>query len=476
MDMDTFDELDRLLANIDAYSAMMADLSVEEQRCAGEGYTAQATDLSAEGRSFLDDVYTTQMTELSLEGKRFIDDFDDTLLDDTSMGYANGTNNFKYPSGVPVSPAQFSKRIALPPPRPSAPRVLYVRLLRELEFPEASTILSTFELMNMDLFSCLPRNEDLYRNAALLSGSVTEVIEASEIPIDGEIDLNAHGSKQLPIPPSNEWEIPNYVEAVQQFFLSELRAREESYLKLFLGYCRAIVNYIKSAATRGVRGCRIMDRKSEANKRMRRMIADRYYREAARLAKVLYLHLYLSVAREISSRLCATQMQVQNVFVYMRYEWQQYRQFTCLFHPIMFNHGVVLLNGEPLQAQKLREVNYIRFKLGLPVIRCGLVEEHDKPLVEEPRFYGNLPRSSGFLTELIRSKMEAYSELRPTSPSSISNDHTYAKQLDKVNFGSTREAILDTIDTEGPLPGDPIPALSVSVRNLPAETLFSPDN
>ncbi|RXE95049.1 hypothetical protein EG866_15870, partial [Enterococcus faecalis] len=37
----------------------------------------------------------------------------------------------------------------------------------------------------------------------------------------------------------------------------------------------------------------------------------------------------------------------------LRYEWDQTRQLTCLFHPVLFNHGVVLLAGAPVPAAQL---------------------------------------------------------------------------------------------------------------------------
>ncbi|SCL76922.1 transactivating tegument protein VP16 [Spheniscid alphaherpesvirus 1] len=365
---------------------------------------------------------------------------------------------------LPVSAAS-APRMALGPPKPAAPSALYTRLLTELDFQEASSIMALLEKWNHDLFSCFPINEDLYDNAVLLSTSIDEVIESADtVKIDGiGLDLNSHGSVKFPDPPTDEGSLPAYVDAVQKFFISELHAREKVYVTLLFGYCRAFVLYMRSSTAREVRGCRVADPKAEAERKFKTSMKERYYREVARLAKVLYLHLYLSVVREVSSRLYATQMKTQTVFAYMRYAWPQLRQFTCLFHPVIFNHGVVVVEGEPLTPQRLRELNYIRNGLALPMIRCGLIEEPGHPLLDVPSFSGGLPRSSGYLLQQIRRKMETYSERHPRRHVTHLRDHSYSKQLHKPNYGSTPEAMLEPPSPETVLPCDPVPGIVLTV-------------
>ncbi|RXF07759.1 hypothetical protein EG870_16065, partial [Enterococcus faecalis] len=124
-------------------------------------------------------------------------------------------------------------------------------------------------------------------------------------------------------------ELPAYVAAVERFFVSTLRAREERYARLLDAYCRAVLRYLHAQA-----------RRDEG--RLRQLVRGRYYRDVARLARLLFLHLYVATARELSWRLHADQVVAQDVFMSLRYEWDQTRQLTCLFHPVLFNHGVVL--------------------------------------------------------------------------------------------------------------------------------------
>uniref|UniRef100_A0AAU0K8H6 Alpha trans-inducing protein n=1 Tax=Anatid alphaherpesvirus 2 TaxID=3080522 RepID=A0AAU0K8H6_9ALPH len=391
-------------------------------------------------------------------------DFDESLLPDV-----DGTQPTYNPACAP-----FARKAALPPPSPAPPSALYTRLLRELDFPEGPTVLTLLEKMNADLFTCLPLNEHLYNEAKLLSVSPEEVLDAAAedapFPSYPPIDLNAHCSLDLPVPPDDEGELPAYVDAVQRFFVAEVEARERAYLAIFLGYCRAIALYIQRQAARDARTLRGRANADETRRRAVKAVGARYYREAARIAKTLYTHLYLSVVRETSSRLRATQAPKQNVFVYMRYEWMQERQFWCLFHPVIFNHGVVMVEGRALAPKDLRALNFIRAELGLPAIRCGLVEEPGVPLTETPDFSATSPRSSGFLIQCIRTKMDRYSKLHPaTPPTSAALDHPYAKNADAVNYGSTVEGLLTEYpDPDKVLPGDPVvpPVVSSGERGI----------
>ncbi|QPI70122.1 transactivating tegument protein VP16 [Equid herpesvirus 6] len=369
------------------------------------------------------------------------------------------------------------KRPALPPPKAASPSALYQRLQGELEFPEGPALLSAMEKWNEDLFSCFPSHSDLYADEALLSTSVDEVVDAAlaaqraPLRYTPEVNLNAHGREPLPEPPVLEDDLEDYVSAVQRFFLAELRAREEHYARLLRGYCLALLQYLQNSARRQLRGAADAD---AARQRFRQVVRDRYYREAATLARLLHLHLYLSVTREVSWRLHASQVVRQGVFVSLHYSWPQRRQFECMFHPVLFNHGVALLEGRPLEFLDLQRANHRRRELGLPLVRAGLVEEDGQPLEAEPGFSGRLPRAVGFLTHQIRAKMEAYSERHPAAPACPLGEHSYSKRPgDRVSYGTTAEAMMDPPSPSAVLPGDPVPAAAVSVRRRPS-TLHLP--
>nr|P30020.1 RecName: Full=Tegument protein VP16 homolog; AltName: Full=Alpha trans-inducing protein; AltName: Full=Alpha-TIF [Bovine herpesvirus type 1.1 (strain P8-2)]CAA77682.1 alpha gene transinducing factor [Bovine alphaherpesvirus 1] len=303
------------------------------------------------------------------------------------------------------SPARF----ALPPPRPAPLAALLERMQAELGFPDGPALLRAMERWNEDLFSCLPTNADLYADAALLSADADAVVGAMYLAVPGDaerLDLNAHANQPLPAPPASEEGLPEYVAGVQAHFLAELRAREERYAGLFLGYCRALLQHLRATAARG-RGAAGAGAQAD---RLRQLVAARYYREASRLARLAFAHMYVATAREVSWRLHSQQSQAQGVFVSLYYAWPQRRQFTCLFHPVLFNHGVVALEDGFLDAAELRRLNYRRRELGLPLVRAGLVEVEVGPLVEEPPFSGSLPRALGFLNYQVRAKMGAPAE------------------------------------------------------------------
>lgn len=371
------------------------------------------------------------------------------------------------------------KRLALPPPKAASPSALYQRLQGELGFPEGQTLLSTMEKWNEDMFSALPGHVDLYTEIALLSTSVDEVVRAGldSLPTPShyspEVDLNAHGDEPFPEVPALEDDLEIYVISAQRFYLSELRAREEHYARLLRGYCVALLHYLYGSAKRQLRG-----NSSDASLmyKFKQVVRDRYYREAANLARLLYLHLYVSVTREVSWRLHASQVINQSVFVSLYYTWVQRRKFECLFHPVLFNHGVVILENDPLEFQDLQRINYRRRQLGLPLIRAGLVEEENLPLEAEPQFSGKLPRTIGFLTHQIRTKMEAYSDAHPATPIFPLTEHSYSKRMEgRPSYGTTAEAMMDPPSPSAVLPGDPVPPLTVGIRQT-AETLALPSN
>ncbi|BAV93614.1 transactivating tegument protein VP16 [Equid alphaherpesvirus 4] len=375
------------------------------------------------------------------------------------------------------SPAQ--KRLALPPPKATSPTALYQRLQAELGFPEGQAMLFAMEKWNEDMFSAIPVHVDLYTEIALLSTSVNEVVKAGldSLPIPTnyipEVDLNAHGSEPFPEVPALEDELETYVISAQRFYLSELRAREEHYSRLLRGYCVALLHYLYGSAKRQLRGA---GSDSALMHKFKQVVRDRYYRETANLARLLYLHLYISVTREVSWRLHASQVVNQGIFVSLHYTWPQRRKFECLFHPVLFNHGVVILENDPLEFNDLQRINYRRRELGLPLIRAGLIEEENLPLESEPTFSGKLPRTIGFLTHQIRTKMEAYSNAHPSTPLFPLAEHSYSKRIDgRLSYGTTAEAMMDPPSPSAVLPGDPVPPLTVGIRQT-AETLALPSN
>ncbi|ANF34842.1 transactivating tegument protein VP16 [Suid alphaherpesvirus 1] len=332
-------------------------------------------------------------------------------------------------------------------PRAASPDALYQRLISDLAFDEGPALLSAMERWNEDLFSCLPGNEDLYARLVMLSASADEVAAQVRAPTaDASVDLGVPGAEPMPRVPAVEEELPAYVAAVERFFVSTLRAREERYARLLDAYCRAVLRYLHAQA-----------RRDEG--KLRQLVRGRYYRDVARLARLLFLHLYVATARELSWRLHADQVVAQDVFMSLRYEWDQARQLTCLFHPVLFNHGVVLLSGAPVPAAQLRAVNHRRRELGLSLVRAGLIEEDGADLVEEPPFSATLPRAAGCLSHQVRIKMEAYSrEYR---------DHTYCRPPSPVaSYGSTAEALLPPPSPSAVLPCDPPPPARVSAAPL----------
>ncbi|AVW80313.1 transactivating tegument protein VP16 [Felid alphaherpesvirus 1] len=380
-----------------------------------------------------------------------IADFDESLLG--TPGYNSNLGN--------------NRLIFTHPPKPASPASLYEKLCNELNFSDGPGLLSAMEKWNEDLFSCLPRFTELYAENVLLSTSVDEVIGDLENPRKTEMicDLQVHGSEPFPEVPMVDDDLEDYITAIQGFFIAELRAREVQYSILLTEYCRAILRYLYAGARRGPRdkGKGVTD--ESLRQRLRATIRNRYYKEVATIARVLYLHLYISVVREVSWKLHASQVVSQSLFVSLSYTWIHRRQLECIFHPILFNHGVVMLEDRPLTFRELQTINYRRHALGLPLIRAGLIEEEGQPLLLKPEFSGSLPRTIGFLTQHIRAKMEAFSDRHPTLPRFPHLEHSYAKQEHPINYGTTTEAMMDPPSPSAVLPGDPDPKIGVKIQN-----------
>nr|pir alpha-transinducing factor homolog - Marek's disease virus [Gallid alphaherpesvirus 2]CAA51787.1 MDV alpha TIF [Gallus gallus] len=383
---------------------------------------------------------------------RTIEEFDETLLSEIEVRTQSIPSPLVAPSVTKMS---------LPSPSPAPPNSLYTRLLHELDFVEGPSILARLEKINVDLFSCFPHNKHLYEHAKILSVSPSEVLEelSKNTWTYTALNLNEHGEVALPMPPTTKADLPSYVDDIQNFYLGELEAREKSYATMFYGYCRALAEYIRQSAIKDLRDARVEDKNIGACSKARQYIAERYYREAARFANVLYVHLYLSTTRDVSQRLEASQMGRQNIFVYLKCEWLQERHFHCLFQPVIFNHGVVIVEGRVLTAPELRAQNYIRSEFGLPLIRCKLVEEPDMPLISPPPFSGDAPRASVYLLQCIRSKLEVYSLSHPPNPQlHVHKEHVHVQKLESPpNYGTTVEALLmDSSDRNSISPGDPV--------------------
>lgn len=390
--------------------------------------------------------HSTDTWNRSKTEQAVVDAFDESLFGAVASDIGSETSLYSH--AVKTAPS---------PPWVASPKILYQQLIRDLDFSEGPRLLSCLETWNEDLFSCFPINEDLYSDMMVLSPDPDDVISTVSTKDHVEMfNLTTRGSVRLPSPPKQPTGLPAYVQEVQDSFTVELRAREEAYTKLLVTYCKSIIRYLQGTAKRTTIGLNIQNPDQKAYTQLRQSILLRYYREVASLARLLYLHLYLTVTREFSWRLYASQSAHPDVFAALKFTWTERRQFTCAFHPVLCNHGIVLLEGKPLTASALREINYRRRELGLPLVRCGLVEENKSPLVQQPSFSVHLPRSVGFLTHHIKRKLDAYAVKHPQEPRHVRADHPYAKVVENRNYGSSIEAmILAPPSPSEILPGDP---------------------
>ncbi|AAG27183.1 transactivator [Cercopithecine alphaherpesvirus 9] len=380
----------------------------------------------------------------------FLNDFDESLLGDVQEHNAGSLYS--------------SVQVGTPPPRVASPAVLYQQLINDLHFSEGPRIIALLETCNEDIFSCFPLNEDLYTDTIVFSTNPSDIIESLETSETPEpINLITKGC-DLPSLPSTYTELPMYVENVQNTFFTELRVREKAYLRLLILYCKSLLRHLQGISRRSSVGARSQDCEHKYITQFKQSIRLRYYREVAKLARLLYLHLYITVTRQFSWRLFAQQSKYPDVFAAMKFMWLENRQFTCAFHPILCNHGIVLLEGKPLSSQRLREVNYRRRQLGLPLVRCALIEEKGVPLVQRPEFSAHMPRSLGFLTHHIKAKLDVYSSKHSQEPGNVRVDHPYARNVNNINYGSSVEAMIVSPPSPSDiLPGDPPQKLKIDV-------------
>ncbi|AQS79168.1 transactivating tegument protein VP16 [Ateline alphaherpesvirus 1] len=367
----------------------------------------------------------------------------------------------------PPGAAGLGQPLIVPPPSmPAPPATLFRRLLEDLGFSDGPAILTTLDSWNLDLFSCLPHNAEMYADNPFFSTYPSDVIAHGDafVANPAPIDLRARGPVPLPPPPAEAEGLPAYHRAVERFFRGELRAREQQYARMLDNFCLALYRYLRAGVRqqqrRGLPGARRRD----PQRMLHVAVAERYYREAARMARVLCLHMYLTLAREVSWALYADQVLRQDLFRRLRYDLPQQRQLTCLFHPFLFQHGSLTIAGSPVSPELLRTVNYTREQLGLPQIRSAAVEEAGRELTQAPVLRGDRARASGYFTTLVRHKLDAYSSLHMSESERVQSEHAYARRAGRhVNYGSSIEGTLLSPGGDQDEPDGPPPAPGISL-------------
>lgn len=305
---------------------------------------------------------------------------------------------------------------------------------------------------NEDLFSALPTNADLYRECKFLSTLPSDVVEWGDayVPERAQIDIRAHGDVAFPTLPATRDGLGLYYEALSHFFHAELRAREESYRTVLANFCSALYRYLRASVRQLHRQAHMRGRDRDLGEMLRATIADRYYRETARLARVLFLHLYLFLTREILWAAYAEQMMRPDLFDCLCCDLESWRQLAGLFQPFMFVNGALTVRGVPIEARRLRELNHIREHLNLPLVRSAATEEPGAPLTTPPTLHGNQARASGYFMVLIRAKLDSYSSFTTSPSEAVMREHAYSRARTKNNYGSTIEGLLDLPDDDAP--------------------------
>ncbi|AHM96024.1 transactivating tegument protein VP16 [Papiine alphaherpesvirus 2] len=350
----------------------------------------------------------------------------------------------------PYATGRLSQAQIMPqPPVPVPPAALYNRLLEDLGFGDGPALCTILDSWNEDLFSGLPANPDLYRECRFLSTLPGDVVVWGDAhaPDRGPIDIRAHGSAPFPSLPARREGLPAYCEALTRFFHSELRAREESYRRVLANFCSALYRYLRASTRQLHRQGALKGRPRDLQEMLRAAVAERYYRETARLARVLFLHLYLFLVREILWAVYAEQVMRQDLFEGLRCDLEQARQLSCLFQPLLFVHGALSVGGEPVSPARLRELNHVRERLNLPLIRSAATEEPGAALTAAPALQTQRARSSGYFMTLIRVKLDAYSEWSAGSEGAeVLREHAYSRRRERTNYGSSIEGLLELPD------------------------------
>ncbi|AAU88114.1 transactivating tegument protein VP16 [Cercopithecine alphaherpesvirus 2] len=351
-------------------------------------------------------------------------------------------------------------QIMPPPPVPIPPAALYNRLLEDLGFGDGPALCTILDSWNEDLFSGLPANPDLYRECRFLSTLPGDVVAWGDAhaPDRAPIDIRAHGSAPFPSLPARREGLPAYCAALTRFFESELRAREESYRRVLANFCSALYRYLRASTRQLHRQAALKGRPRDLQEMLRASVAERYYRETARLARVMFLHLYLFLAREVLWAVYAEQVMRQDLFEGLRCDLEQARQLSCLFQPLLFVHGAISVRGAPVSAARLRELNHVRERLNLPLIRSAATEEPGAALTAAPALQTQQARSSGYFMTLIRVKLDAYSEGSAGSEGAeVLREHAYSRRRERTNYGSSIEGLLELPDDADYDPDAPPP-------------------
>lgn len=362
------------------------------------------------------------------------------------------------PKNTPAAPplyatGRLSQAQLMPsPPMPVPPAALFNRLLDDLGFSAGPALCTMLDTWNEDLFSALPTNADLYRECKFLSTLPSDVVEWGDayVPERAQIDIRAHGDVAFPTLPVTRDGLGLYYEALSRFFHAELRAREESYRTVLANFCSALYRYLRASVRQLHRQAHMRGRDRDLGEMLRATIADRYYRETARLARVLFLHLYLFLTREILWAAYAEQMMRPDLFDCLCCDLESWRQLAGLFQPFMFVNGALTVRGVPIEARRLRELNHIREHLNLPLVRSAATEEPGAPLTTPPTLHGNQARASGYFMVLIRAKLDSYSSFTTSPSEAVMREHAYSRARTKNNYGSTIEGLLDLPDDDAP--------------------------
>ncbi|BAP00727.1 transactivating tegument protein VP16 [Pteropodid alphaherpesvirus 1] len=355
-------------------------------------------------------------------------------------------------------------QILPPPPMPVPPASLFSRLLEDLGFSDGPALCTILDSWNEDLFSSLPLNTDLYQKCQFLSTLPSDVIAWGDayVPDRAPIDIRARGQVSAPALPSHPHDLPSYRENLSRFFEAELRAREASYQRVLANFCSALYRYLRASTRQLHRQAAVKGRNRDLQDMLRATIAERYYRETARIARVLFLHLYLFLIRETLWATYAEQMMRQDLFETLCCDLAHETQLCSLFQPLLFMHGNITVQGTQVSPSRLQQINHIRERLNLPLIRSAAVEAPKAPLTSPPSFDASKPRASGFFMMLIRAKLDAYSSLTGSDSTTVLQEHAYSRQRGKNNYGSSIEGMLSLPDDDPFCPESALPAPKLS--------------
>ncbi|QOD40146.1 transactivating tegument protein VP16 [Macropodid alphaherpesvirus 4] len=379
---------------------------------------------------------------------------------------------------IPASfytPGVFNQPHVLPPPPiPGTPSALFDRLLADLEFRDGPAICTELEKWNEDLFSCLPHNLDLYTDCRFLSTFPDDIIEwgDSYTPNRDHINLRTRGAIPLPNLPDHPEDLRNYCAAINQFFDAELRAREENYKRVLMNYCFALYRYLRASARQTHRTSMLKGKASEFHLILAEVLKRRYYHETARFARLLFLHLYLFLVREVLGVIQTEQVSRPDLFDALCLDFDHERQLTSLYQPLLFAHGKITVRGKPISSERLHYLNRLREYLDVPRLQCQALEASQPP-TKDPPFNPQNPRTHGFLMSVIRAKLDMYSTRHLPQNETISREHAYSRRKDRNNYGSSIEGLLDLADTDilpgtGGLVMPQISLLPVVEQNRPA--------